>query len=125
MRISDWSSDVCSSDLGAPALCDDLVELRTDPVELAGHADHRRVLDIRARAREFEQPGFGGTGPHGDGGVAQRCPAVDAAEVAEAVYRRPGQRPIGGPLVGIAPASAGPARAADGRTPRWEGGEGS
>src|SRR3546814_13285746 len=121
MRISDWSSDVCSSDLGAPALCDDLVELRTDPVELAGHADHRRVLDIRARARELEQPGFGGTGPHGDGGVAQRRPAVDSADVEEAVYRPPGIRPTGGPLTGLDHSGSRTGRGRDG--PQQRAGE--
>src|SRR3546814_14171026 len=47
MRISDWSSDVCSSDLGAGI--DDRLEIRRlDLVELAG----RRGVDQVEQARE-------------------------------------------------------------------------
>src|SRR3546814_3344636 len=50
MRISDWSSDVCSSDLGDPAdrrrFLDDLLVLRAP--RLAGvRADYDRVLRQR------------------------------------------------------------------------------
>src|SRR3546814_6639488 len=52
MRISDWSSDVCSSDLGAAALRIDHVD---DDVERA--ADLRRELLGRNPRRQFHQPG--------------------------------------------------------------------
>src|SRR3546814_1708306 len=49
MRISDWSSDVCSSDLVGPALCRSpvgvlLKQLDVELVELAGGADVEAVF---------------------------------------------------------------------------------
>src|SRR3546814_7241025 len=49
MRISDWSSDVCSSDLGSRL--DHVVEAEDDPFGLAGSAggveDHRRIASLQ------------------------------------------------------------------------------
>src|SRR3546814_5182351 len=48
MRISDWSSDVCSSDLRGPRLC----RLRSHAVRLrVVHAAGRRGRSLRAPAR--------------------------------------------------------------------------
>src|SRR3546814_18918004 len=48
MLISDWSSDVCSSDLPAPAVCD-----KVDPL---GRPANKYNLAIRSRATELRHP---------------------------------------------------------------------
>src|SRR3546814_11096606 len=80
MRISDWSSDVCSSDL-----VDDLDEL--DPAPLAG------------KAEDEQQAGGGAPGAALAGaerkadrhGLPSRC----MAEAGEAAGLRPGRQEIG------------------------------
>src|SRR3546814_11565455 len=50
MRISDWSSDVCSSDLGAQRAAD--AQHRR---MVGGHRHHHRTLPRRARDLGFEE----------------------------------------------------------------------
>src|SRR3546814_4768338 len=58
MRISDWSSDVCSSDLeGSIRLCRLLEELQRGPFDIAveiGNADHTLVRRIDVLAVDLE-----------------------------------------------------------------------
>src|SRR3546814_5028316 len=53
MRISDWSSDVCSSDLVPDRLCRDLAEMRKRLVAILDFlhllAEQRQVLLVRGR----------------------------------------------------------------------------
>src|SRR3546814_12086769 len=44
MRISDWSSDVCSSDLGAEKLAAEAAPTRAQWLELARSEDLRQVI---------------------------------------------------------------------------------
>src|SRR3546814_4776348 len=46
MRISDWSSDVCSSDLAAPPGDDSAVSARNDGAK-AKHDSERRIIGIQ------------------------------------------------------------------------------
>src|SRR3546814_20485117 len=55
MRISDWSSDVCSSDLPAPPPVDELSKLRS----LAASHDRRYVGDLDIFARFDVRHAFG------------------------------------------------------------------
>src|SRR3546814_10447753 len=69
MRISDWSSDVCSSDLDVAALAVHLQDLeRLRHVHQRGHVAHRADIDLAA-------------GQEGDGAVeVDGEAALDAAE---------------------------------------------
>src|SRR3546814_1081496 len=50
MRISDWSSDVCSSDLAAVALHDHVAALALGAADLDGAlGQRRRLLEFRAQ----------------------------------------------------------------------------
>src|SRR3546814_2451037 len=72
MRISDWSSDVCSSDLyGADVVRMDAVEREGDDAGLLpGGAEDGEPLDLaQALGGVGQQPGFvGGDGVLADGG---------------------------------------------------------
>src|SRR3546814_1232869 len=67
MRISDWSSDVCSSDLFAP-----------------DRHRRRRGVDDRARRRDHEPEGNGMNAANQDG---RRRSRVDAKEIVRASCR--------------------------------------
>src|SRR3546814_4278771 len=88
MRISDWSSDVCSSDLGAHA------DRRLVTAERAADGDHRAIADrtlVADRKRVFAAlvtdadahailgADTGGAGGHVEHGRAHRALLVDAA----------------------------------------------
>src|SRR3546814_16452334 len=47
MCISDWSSDVCSSDLGGRRAVRPIVRIRTDLVFLLARHEHRSALELR------------------------------------------------------------------------------
>src|SRR3546814_5578186 len=83
MRISDWSSDVCSSDLVAPHAGDQLVEAHLDglgDLERTTRQTFKRLLDFRHQvglaeprvrpliARLDDDEGVGDVGGHGVGG---------------------------------------------------------
>src|SRR3546814_12063492 len=55
MRISDWSSDVCSSDLNAATALRGLIEMGV-PVQLDGNAIARRHLSGNTYARSVYHP---------------------------------------------------------------------
>src|SRR3546814_3470092 len=95
MRISDWSSDVCSSDLmhlgdrgrrdrdlleAGVELCDRLVELFLDgSLRLGGRKGRQPVLQLRQIA--------GDVLPHQVGADGERLPELDEAR-AELLQRR-------------------------------------
>src|SRR3546814_6476534 len=93
MRISDWSSDVCSSDLNGGVHCNDLRLAQADPglappAGAAGvpavRAADRAGAAVRADAGDARQPGHGGDAA--DAGDRRR--AAGRAEVAVLACRR-------------------------------------
>src|SRR3546814_8216309 len=50
MRISDWSSDVCSSDLPGQARPDEPLRVAVGELDVAAHAPVRAELPLRAEA---------------------------------------------------------------------------
>src|SRR3546814_18433032 len=70
MRISDWSSDVCSSDLG----------LRADRGDRADLPDHRRQLPELDRPADHHRRVAGGAGRNRVDAVRHRHDAVRSEE---------------------------------------------
>src|SRR3546814_10796492 len=84
MRISDWSSDVCSSDLGGrPALGREALVEQVDGVLRLGAGEADRVVGGAARG------GRGGTDAHEEAHPDEHHPAAAAdREVSQAVEER-------------------------------------
>src|SRR3546814_15329091 len=128
MRISDWSSDVCSSDLLARAVAGDGAQVARRQVEAdraplsggerdaleAAKRDARRTGDVRegeVKLRDIVAGALPGVGHHGRdvqalAGAARRRPHVERAvgeacvaeAVAERIDRSAGEIAIGAPL---------------------------
>src|SRR3546814_1222028 len=60
MRISDWSSDVCSSDLGGARAVDDLIHRLAHQADMVGgevEAVHRRAIGVLGQVRHHDIAG--------------------------------------------------------------------
>src|SRR3546814_7126058 len=94
MRISDWSSDVCSSDLVLPAQCLYIIDRRTQPDRLddrrcAGLEAVRRILECRlllGDGRDHVPPAH--VGRHGR---QQGALAVEHADSGRAIHLVPSE----------------------------------
>src|SRR3546814_14786312 len=111
MRISDWSSDVCSSDLAGDAHVPVAVEVVEQLFARAGEAVHddRAVLavelahdgeEVGVRVALVQEQGLGGSGGGEVGGDLQlqfECAPLGRAwgEVAEVVQARSEERRVG------------------------------
>src|SRR3546814_15010313 len=101
MRISDWSSDVCSSDLDVAALAVHLQDLeRLRHVHQRGHVAHRADIDLAAR-----QEGDGAVEVDGEAALdAAEDHTLDAAALGEFGFEQIGRascRESGCPFVAI------------------------
>src|SRR3546814_4171918 len=87
MRISDWSSDVCSSDLGEERLWHPL-----PPAQPAARpVPSRAELGRRPEAQRPDDPGYGGGGA--DRRPQRRFPVRQAGNL-DAAERRPDPLPV-------------------------------
>src|SRR3546814_2177991 len=126
MRISDWSSDVCSSDLagGAEAVAAGQVDQRQRPTigeagmaSLAFDGDARIVGDLLPRAgQRVEQARFAGVGiaDERDGGDRAGHAAAAAGSTSIAAAWRPRMMTCMRPM----PSASG---SREKRLPRWSG----
>src|SRR3546814_1296885 len=85
MRISDWSSDVCSSDLPVPAVAPDALELAYEAIDWTP-AESGRLTDAIYEPYALQSLRIPGAKPH-------PTPLVQSAAMASVAPPRPSYRP--------------------------------
>src|SRR3546814_10015022 len=82
MRISDWSSDVCSSDLHAPAEGDAVVgEIADISIEIEGAVRRREARDAETRQRGQQGVAVARVGRNADGHLVVGLKGCDGGDL--------------------------------------------